>query len=144
MAGTAGRSGGNRELSADRSAHDGLPEPPQGRTDAFYAKWASLLADLPASELRRIDGVQLAILVDQLIEIDQLGAMIEADPSDLKSRSLRLRVSQQVARLSAQFGLSPADRKRLNFDPPEVEDEFSIYMKRRNGRFDEVDEWEQS
>ena len=70
--------------------------------------------------------------------------MIEANPSDHKSRSLRLRVSQQVARLSAQFGLSPADRKRLNFDPPEVEDEFSIYMKRRNGRFDEVDEWEQS
>ena len=67
MAGTAGRSGGNRELAADRSAHDGLPEPPQGRTDVFYHKWATLLADLPASELRRIDGVQLAILVDQLI-----------------------------------------------------------------------------
>lgn len=134
MAGTLGRSVGSRELSADRSVHDGLPEPPKDRTDAFYLKWAALLADLPAIELRRIDAVQLGILVDQLIEIDQLGAMIEVDPSDLKARSLRLRVSQQVARLSAQFGLSPADRKRLNFEPIAKEDDFTRWLHDRQDR----------
>lgn len=134
MAGTSGRSGGSRELGADRSEPDGIPSPPTGRTDVFYSKWGSLLNDLPANELRRIDGVQLAILTQQLVEIDELDEMIEANPSDLKIRSLRLRVSQQVARISAQFGLSPADRKRLNFEPPEEEDAFTIFLKDRNER----------
>ena len=144
MAGTPGRSGGNRNMGSDRTPFDGLPEPPSDRSEAFYRKWAAIVPDLPVQSLRRIDAVQVAILIEQLVEIDELTKHIEANPGDLKSRSLRLRVSQQVSRLSSQFGLSPADRNRLNFEQPSDEsDPFDDYLKRRleKRHSDPVDEW---
>ncbi len=141
MTGTTGRSGGNRNLGDDGTAIDGTPEPPEGRSKAFYAKWSSLLPTLPAQSLRRVDAVQLAILVEQLVEIDELTTHIESEPADLKARSLRLRICQQVGRMSAQFGLSPADRKRLNFEPEQRQpnDPFTDYMNRR--LHDDAEEW---
>lgn len=114
--------GGNRVHTHDATPKDGLPEPPEGRSNAFYERWAFLLNNLPADALRRVDAVQLAILVDQLNEIDDLSAMIEADPGDLKARSLRLRIAQQVTRLGGLFGLTPSDRQRLKIERPEIDD----------------------
>jgi hypothetical protein len=133
MAGTAGRSGGNRSINQDRTPANGPPELPQGHSEAFGVKWAALIAELPPSELRRVDGFQLEVLVGQLCEIDELSAMIEKSPEDLKIRSLRLRVAQQVARLSAQFGLSPSDRKRLAFEPEPEPDAFDEWLSGATG-----------
>ena len=123
MAGTLGRSGGNRHGEIDAFPSDGQPVPPAGRTVAFNRHWRFLLCHIPTHALRKIDGVQLSILAEQLTEIEQLNAMVEANPSDLKARSLRLRICQQVSRLSAQFGLSPSDRMRLKLQPPDDEDD---------------------
>lgn len=134
MAGTPGRSGGNRYQGSDLFPQDGTPTPPDDRSAAFMRHWRFLLANLPAVALRKIDAIQLGILCDQLVEIEQLSELIEDDPADLKSRSLRLRVSQQVSRLSAQFGLSPSDRQRLRIEPQEEEhDPFNELMARMKG-----------
>jgi hypothetical protein len=137
MAGTASRSGGDRSLRGDPTRPDGLPEAPNGRTEAFYSQWAFLLAHLPERCLRRIDAAQLAILAEHLVEFDELTQLIAKDPSDLKIRSLRMRIGAQISRLSAQFGLSPMDRQRLSVDlSEETEDPFETLLDRISGRDD--------
>lgn len=123
MVGTPGRSGGNRYQGNDLFPVDGTPEPPHEASVSFMRHWRFLVANLPAVALRKIDAIQMGILCELLVEIEQLSELIEADPSDLKARSLRLRVSQQVSRLSAQFGLSPSDRQRLSIEPEQDEED---------------------
>jgi hypothetical protein len=115
-----------------------LPEAPIARTEAFYSQWRFLLDHLPERCLRRIDAAQLAILAEHLVEFDELTELIAADPANLKIRSLRMRIGAQVARLSAQFGLSPMDRQRLSVDLSEdEEDPFETLLDRISGRDDE-------
>ena len=122
MVGTPGRSGGNRYQGHDLFPVDGTPDAPHEASVAFLRHWRFLIANLPAIALRKIDGIQMAILCELLVEIEELSELDDADPADLKARSLRLRVSQQVSRLSAQFGLSPSDRQRLSIEPAEEDD----------------------
>ena len=77
---------------------------------------------LHVTKRHSIDKPQLAILCEHLAEVDSLGEAIERNPDDLKLRSLRLRITTQVSRLSAQFGLSPADRMRLKIEPKQEDD----------------------
>ena len=123
MAGTPGRSGGNRSLKGDFTKADGLPVAPDGRDEKFYATWDGLIGKLQHDVLRQVDVFQLSILVDLLNEIYELGDMLKSDPDNLKIRSLRLRLTQQVTRLSAQFGLSPMDRQRIEVPEPEKEED---------------------
>jgi len=136
MVGMKGRSGGNRHLKGDFTAQTGLPIPPIGKKENFYSRWNELVGMIEPSILRPVDSVQLTVLVDLLVEIDELGVMLNSDADNLKIRSLRLRLSQQVSRLSAQFGLSPMDRQRISVeqnDEPEDPFETLAYQMRGTG-----------
>lgn len=134
MTGTSGRSGGSRVVSVDRTLADGLPELPMGQSNAFNSKWSEVLSQLPKDALRKIDVHQLAILCHLLNHAEQLAALLESDPSDHKARRLFLQTGQSVNRLSAQFGLSIADRSRLNIEPQREKDVFEEFLERRASR----------
>jgi hypothetical protein len=126
MAGS-NRSGGNRKLGTDRSDQDGGPRKPDGMPDGWNAKWDELLEQLPQHVLRRIDGHKLKALVTLLQHEIELSRMLAEDPHDDKSRRLYLQTVQAIHRESSLFGLSPADRKRLDLvsDPFDDDEEWS-------------------
>jgi hypothetical protein len=121
------RSGGSRKLGHDRTEADGPPIRPSGMPDAWNLKWTELMEQLPQHVLRRVDGHKLKALVTLLCHEIELSRMLAADPTDDKSRRLYLQTVQAIHRESSLFGLSPADRKRLDMEPEVVDlaDEWS-------------------
>ncbi len=122
MTGTR-RSGGNRWLKHDRSENNGPPVKPMGMTDAWNAKWDELMKQLPQHELRKVDVHQLKSLVTLLLHEQELSAILAKDPFDDRKRRLYLQTVASIGRLSAMFGLSVADRKRLDVAPPPTDDD---------------------
>ena len=146
MAGTTGRSGGNRKpfkvagklptgTPAEPERELKLPEKPTGLTADLSNCWDSILEQLPHEVLAPIDVHELKFLVTLICHADHLAKNIEADPSDASSRRLYLQTFKEVHRLSAVFGLNPADRSRLGIEPPNEEpDLFSDFIN-RTGQF---------
>jgi ribosomal protein S15P/S13E len=123
MAGTAGRSGRPSAFQADLSRYDGGPRLPEGVSDAFRLKWEEVLGQLPARALRSIDVHQLRALVSLLIQAEQLETHIQEDPEDLRARRTYLATVAAVGKMSALYGLSPQDRRRLKMDGDELRDD---------------------
>lgn len=128
MTGTLGRSGGNhRSDGFEITVDDGGPERPV-LPDAVGLKWDSLISQLPAGSLRRIDAHELRILSELLSMSDGLAEACRQDPRDHKTARVYLNVVGQVHRLSAAFGLNPGDRKRLAIGPVTAEpDAFELW-----------------
>lgn len=130
MVGSNGRSGGDRTISqCDTSPVDGGPQCPSDLPESVAGKWRSIVEQIPAGALREIDGHQLRILCELLHGADVLAEQVRADCMNDKARRMYLQTCDRVNRLSAQFGLSPMDRRRVNLQPAESE-------------WDEVDKWE--
>ncbi len=125
MPGTAGRSGGDR-VSCGK---DGFPQSdlvvPQSLGDDEKQVWHQLVEMIPADLLRAIDCFQLQVLSESIVHINRLAQLMRADPDDHKASTRYLQFGQHITRLSAQFGLSPADRSRLKFEPPDPDDDAS-------------------
>lgn len=131
MVGIPGRSGGNRkDTGAEKTANDGGPLKPL-MPDTVGRKWDQMVEQLPAGSLRKIDGHELRILAELLAMADGLSEACRLDPSDHKTARVYLNVVGQVHRLSASFGLNPADRKRLAIEPEQEESALSLMLKRR-------------
>ena len=86
MAGTASRSGGNRQVGADKTPDDGPPEMPSGLSAQAKDKWRELLEQLPAGVLRKIDPHQLRLLSELLAQSDCLAEVVAIDPANEKPR----------------------------------------------------------
>ena len=125
MSGTAGRSGGDR-VSCGK---DGFPQSdlvvPASLGDDEKQVWRQLVEMIPADLLRSIDYIQLRILSESVVHIEKLAQVMRSDPDDHKASTRYLQFGQHITRLSAQFGLSPADRSRLKFEPPNPDDDAS-------------------
>lgn len=125
MPGTAGRSGGDR-VSCGK---DGFPQSdlvvPESLGDEEKQVWNQLVEMIPADLLRSIDYIQLRILSESVVHIEKLAQIMRDDPDDHKASTRYLQFGQHITRLSAQFGLSPADRSRLKFEPPDPDDDAS-------------------
>jgi phage terminase small subunit len=133
MPGTKGRSGGSRKLGADRSSPDSGPVMPFGLTEAVQAKWREIVSQIPGGVLRRIDCHQIKLLAELLAGADDLSRQIQADPQNDRARRLFLQSIDRIQRLSALFGLSPADRMRLKIEAEETkgdDDPLVQWMKR--------------
>ena len=128
MPGTPGRTG-NFHTSSDRTPQDGLPVKPKGISRAAGTKWKELLTQLPTQTLRRVDVHQLRLLCELLAAADVQAATVAADPLDHKTARLLLQTAQQIHRLSSCFGLTPADRARMQLPlEPDQPDEFQMWL----------------
>lgn len=114
MAGYRGRQGRKSgEPGIDFLEFDGGPRLPAGASAAVAKKWRLLIDQLPARSLRRIDGHQLRLLSEHLTAFDILTEHLETNKGDYPTHRSTLQIVDRIARLSALFGLSPADRARL-------------------------------
>jgi hypothetical protein len=108
------RSGGDRVANGeDTFPRDGLPSRPMDLTKDQSQIWSDLMSQLPNEILRRVDSHNLKTMVILLWTRDQLAKVVTGDPQDLRSIAKLVSVSQQINRLSGQYGLSPIDRRRM-------------------------------
>jgi len=129
MGGTG--SGGNQSSSHDGSKRDGLPSKPKDFNGACSEVWDELLTQIPEGILRSVDGIQLETLVKLIVQGRALSQMAMANPADVAGNRAWMSNADLVRKLSACFGLSPSDRKRLKIEPLPEPDEFSEMLKRR-------------
>lgn len=135
MPGAKGRSGGDRRSSGSDEFPRGLPKKPSKLSRAESATWNLLLTQISHDLLRTIDVHQLMMLVRLLVREQVLAKIIAADPCDHPAGRAYLQTVQSIGRLSAQYGLGPADRGRLRATPEAIEEEskFSALLARMSG-----------
>ena len=122
MNAVAGRSGGQRLVgNHDTSVFDGGPKKPDWLSEIQSVAYDELLSQLPADALRKRDVHLLAELATYITAIRKINRAWEKDPADKDLRCAKTQYSQKVQQLSALFGLSPADRKRIQIDTPKEE-----------------------
>jgi hypothetical protein len=122
------RSGGNRTIGQDKTPEDGGPVRPTMPKDVGK-KYDELLSQIQSSILRKCDVHELLTIARLLVQGDRLAAALEAEPLDHKTARVYQGVVDRVHRLSAAFGLSPADRKRLCLDTEEEVDELEEFNR---------------
>lgn len=118
------RSGGDRRSSGgdDPFPIDEIPENPFDVGTAESQVWRDVLDRIPHQMLRGIDVYQLQTLVETLVAKDTLYSAWKADPEDLPTFRAYNQASQQLQRLSVQYGLSPVDRKKITIVDEEQDD----------------------
>jgi len=119
---------GHFATGTDTTQADGLPQMPPGISAPAAAKWEQLLEQLPRPALRSIDCHQLRILAELLALVDAQTTAAAANPTDPKLSRTLLQTAQHVHRLSSCFGLTPADRARLNIPEDEGPDELQMFL----------------
>lgn len=122
MNAVAGRSGGERlRGNFDTTEYDGGPKKPDGLPQAISDEWDYIVPLLPAEALRRID----VLLLRQLCGYSAAWKISEQEwilkPTDKDIRCAMTQYTEKMRQLSGQFGLSPADRKRLQLALPKEE-----------------------
>ena len=133
MAGTKGRSGGDRSLGLDTTPEDGLPTKPKLDPEVSK-KWDQLLEQLPKASLRKIDQHELKLLSELLAYADKL----RGDPWYHASVRIFLITCSRIHRLSGSFGLNPGDLKRLSLQTDSEEDDpFAEWLERYRGELGE-------
>ncbi len=130
MVAVEGKSGGARlHGNFDTSRPDGLPEKPRNMTEAQSQAWDKLMEQLPAEALRKIDEYLLFELTGYIVALSKMNQEWLANPADKDLRMAKIQYTQKVKQLSCDFGLSPADRKRIQIAAPQEEsDELSEFM----------------
>lgn len=122
MVATHGRSGGDHtSRGTDAFPVDGLPSKPSDMSQAEGVIWDALLDQLPDELLRGVDVYMLEVLCRCINDARLLRQQFEvtADPAIMR---LVRSTEAQINKLSALYGLSPADRGRIKFEP-EVHDD---------------------
>lgn len=127
MPGTS-RSGRNGALATDKTQPDGGPVRPDMPKDVGQ-KYDEVISQLPAAILRKCDVHELLTLARLLAQADKVAAAMSADPLDHKTGRAFLNIADRIHKLSASFGLTPADRKRLSLETEEEVDEIAEFMK---------------
>ena len=119
MNAVAGRSGGERlRGNFDTSAPDGGPQKPKGMPEHQSQAWDELIEQLPVDALRKRDVHLLYELAGYVAALRQINWKWLAEPEDKDLRCAKTQYTEKVRQLSALFGLSPADRKRIQIDKP--------------------------
>jgi len=123
MAGSAGRSGGARlHGTFDVSAQDGLPKKPASMTELQSQVWDEMMEQLPLEALRKIDAHMLYGLTALVAKMRTLnGEFQHSDDRDIRTSFLQ--TFDKLIKASGHFGLSPADRKRIQIAKPEEEED---------------------
>lgn len=129
MTAVAGRSGGERlKGTYDASAFDGGPEKPTWLTQEQSSVWDEVIKQLPADALRKRDVHLLAELCGYVYAVRYINSQWARDPADKDLRCAKTQYTQKIQQISALFGLSPADRKRIQIDkPPEEKDDLDEF-----------------
>lgn len=127
MPGTS-RSGRNGALATDKTQPDGGPVRPDMPKDVGQ-KYDEVISQLPAAILRKCDVHELLTLARLLAQADKVAAAMSADPLDHKTGRAFLNIADRIHKLSASFGLTPADRKRLSLETEGEVDEIAEFMK---------------
>ena len=119
--GGQGSGGAHGNFGSDGSRPNGPPSKPASLSESVSSVWDRLLSELSPAILRKIDGFQLESLANLLVQSRALGNLAMQDPTDAKVNRQWLATVDLVRKLSACFGLSPSDRKRLSItdEPPE-------------------------
>lgn len=122
MPGTS-RSGGNRTSGEDNFPQTGLPSRPTDWRKDESEVWTHLINQIPHELLRAVDSYQLKILCELIVREKALAKLLRDDPTDLPVNRAHLQVAQQISKLSAMFGLSPIDRRRIRLQPQVPDDD---------------------
>jgi|694.fasta_scaffold49828_2 hypothetical protein len=130
MGGITGRSGGARNRgNFDLSEQDGLPEKPTSMSEAQGEVWDELMDQLPLEALRKIDRHLLFLLSSLIAGSRKLNQEWLLDPADRDIRTSYMQTLEKIRQLSGLFGLSPADRKRIQIaEPKEEQDDLAEFM----------------
>lgn len=95
-------------------------------------KWDELLEGIKPEILRAVDRHQLGILAMLLADSERLAQAMDDKPGDLKIRRAFVQQAAHVHKLSAVFGLAPADRSRMKLPEKELgPDPFEAFMNSR-------------
>ena len=125
-------SGSSQVSSHDGSKPDGLPAKPKGMNETCNEIWDDLLSQIQPNILRKVDAFQLESLAQLLVQSRALGKLAMANPVDVSANRAWLATVDLVRKLSACFGLSPSDRKRLAIaDESPEEDPYAALLARR-------------
>lgn len=132
MVGSRLRSGGDRSVGGgDPLPNDGLPVADESMTDDECRVFDELVERMPVGSLRRIDSYQLCGLSRLICRDRFVSEALREDPLNLQLARLQVSIVNQIGRLSAQFGLSPADRSRMAITPePDDDGVFTSIMDR--------------
>jgi hypothetical protein len=82
--------------------------------EAVAGKWEQLLPQLHQPSLRAVDVHELTTLCELLVCKERLSIAMLSDPLDTRIGNQYLKTVDRIHKLSASFGLNPADRKRLD------------------------------
>ena len=129
MTGLKGHSGGARHHGMfDTSSPDGMPKKPAGMTELQALVWDELLEQLPTEALRRIDSHMLFGLTALIARMRKINSdFVLSDDKEIRASFLQ--TFDKLIKASGHFGLSPADRKRIQIAQPEKEeDELEEFM----------------
>lgn len=129
MNGIAGRSGGNRLCGTyDTTEYDGGPIKPKGMSQEQVLAWDEILGRLPQEALRKSDSYLLFELSGYVVASRKIMEQWLLDPADPDLAKVKNQITQKLQSLSGLFGLSPADRKRIQIaTPKQEEDELSEF-----------------
>jgi phage terminase small subunit len=96
----------------------------QAQSDA----WDEVISRLPQEALRKCDSYLLFELSGYIVASQKVMGEWLVDPSDVVLAKIKNQTTQKIQSLSALFGLSPADRKRIQIaTPKEEEDELTEF-----------------
>jgi len=129
MNGISGRSGGGRlHGQFDPSDYDGGPEKCKGMSELQSDTWDEIIERLPQEALRKCDSYLLFELSGYVVASRKIMEQWLLDPADPDIARIKNQITQKLQSLSGLFGLSPADRKRIQIaTPKEEEDELSEF-----------------
>jgi phage terminase small subunit len=129
MNGIAGRSGGGRlHGQFDTSEYDGGPIKPKNMPQRQSEVWDEVLSRLPQEALRKCDSYLLFELSGYIVASQHIMSEWLLNPSNATLAKIKNQTTQKIQSLSALFGLSPADRKRIQIaTPKEEEDELTEF-----------------
>ena len=128
MAGTPGRSGRFLPALTVTGRHVQLVCP-DWVTAPARVKWDELAGQLNPEVLEAIDSHAVALLATLLAEVEQLARMAANNPENLPIKRSLVQVAQSFNRMSALFGLTPADRARVKAPKNDGPDPFAEFIK---------------
>ena len=136
---------GHRPLANDEpQPTKGVPSRPEWLAPEGKREWSRLAPELERMGLiAHVDRAMFAALcqtwalyVDMVHDIREHGTTFETDKGYQSPRpevGILFKSVETMRRISALFGLTPADRGRIHLGVDEQEDEFTTFLKAKSG-----------
>ena len=108
--------------AADPLATDERPKRPRGLSGDARKFWDDVCEELIEKGIaKHIDGAALRLMADLWGKLQTVSKAADADPTDTNARRAVTTYAAEFSKMAARFGLTPADRQRLQSIGPDPE-----------------------